>query len=159
MVAEVFLIAWRRIGDIPSDNEVAWLLAVARRVLSNAHRGDARRERLLVRLHEAVPVPSTDNRGSVDDNDAFDRVRDALARLRPADTEILQLTTWEELSHAEIAVVLDCSINAVAIRLHRARQRLADELATEWAATKHAEPGFEHAESTTPPAPLRDPER
>ena len=41
-----------------------------------------------------------------------------------------ELATWEQLTHAEIAVVvLDCSANAVGIRLHRARQRLSDVLA------------------------------
>ncbi|MEZ5228296.1 MAG: sigma-70 region 4 domain-containing protein [Acidimicrobiales bacterium] len=38
------------------------------------------------------------------------------------------MATWEELSHADIAVVLDCSTNAVAIRLLRARGHLADRL-------------------------------
>lgn len=62
-------------------------------------------------------------------DDAAERVQMVLARLRPADAELLQLATWEQLSHTEIAAVLDCSVNAVAIRLHRARQRLGEELA------------------------------
>lgn len=37
VVAEVFLIAWRRLQDVPLDAR-GWLLAVARRVQSNARR-------------------------------------------------------------------------------------------------------------------------
>lgn len=138
IVAEVFLVAWRRIGDIPSENELAWLLGVARRVLSNAARGDARRNRLIARMHEAaqaVPpdhlLPTSHTAGSPS-SEAGEAINAALGRLRPADAEILQLVAWEELSHAEIAAVLACSTNAVAIRLHRARQRLEDEFAKVW---------------------------
>ena len=135
VVAEVFLIAWRRVGDVPEDNELAWLLGVARRVLSNAHRGDARRDRLLARLHEATPraVPQDDMAGVIEADEAAANIGEALRRLRPADAEILQLAAWEQLGHAQIAIVLECSVNAVAIRLHRARQKLAEELAKGWA--------------------------
>jgi DNA-directed RNA polymerase specialized sigma24 family protein len=39
------------------------------------------------------------------------------------------LVYWEQLSHAEAAQVLGCSPNAVAIRTHRAKERLRDALA------------------------------
>ncbi|MEO7229495.1 MAG: sigma-70 region 4 domain-containing protein, partial [Candidatus Limnocylindrales bacterium] len=53
----------------------------------------------------------------------------ALARLRPGDQEVLRLVAWEDLDHAQIATVLGITANAVAIRLHRARQRFATTLA------------------------------
>ena len=52
----------------------------------------------------------------------------ALARLSSSDQELLRLVAWEELTHAEIAHVLDISVNAVTIRLHRARQRFEQSL-------------------------------
>jgi RNA polymerase sigma-70 factor (ECF subfamily) len=57
-----------------------------------------------------------------------DDVRDAIERLRPLDREVLRLVMWEGLSHGEAASVLDCSVNAVAQRLHNARERLRVEL-------------------------------
>jgi RNA polymerase sigma-70 factor (ECF subfamily) len=63
--------------------------------------------------------------GAGDDGDA---VRFALARLRPDDAEVLRLWAWEDLAPSDIATVLDVTPNAVSIRLHRARQRLAEEL-------------------------------
>jgi RNA polymerase sigma-70 factor, ECF subfamily len=140
VVADVFLTAWRRIGDIPDDYELAWLLAVARRVLANAYRGDARRDRLLARLHQAAPALQAVEIEAADDGEVAEQVRAALGRLRAADAEILQLATWEQLPHAQIAVVLDCTVNAVAIRLHRARRRLSEELAKEYGSTGHIEP-------------------
>ena len=52
----------------------------------------------------------------------------ALASLAPDDRELLRLWAWEELPPAEIAVVLKTTTNAVNIRLHRARRRLAARL-------------------------------
>ena len=52
-------------------------------------------------------------------------------RLGQADREVLRLAAWEELQPAEIAAVLGCSANAAAVRLHRARQRLAGEMTRE----------------------------
>jgi RNA polymerase sigma-70 factor, ECF subfamily len=128
-VAETFLVAWRRIGDIPADNELAWLFGVARRVLSNARRGDARRDKLLARLRQSATGDTVDVADlAVDASATAAAVRAAVARLRPEDAEVLQLAAWEQLSHAQIALVLETTTNAVGIRLYRARQRLAEEL-------------------------------
>jgi len=60
-----------------------------------------------------------------------DQVLAALDRLRDADREILRLAAWEELSHREIAQVVGCSDASVAVRLHRARNRLGREIQKE----------------------------
>ena len=60
-----------------------------------------------------------------------------LARLNEADREILLLAAWEELSTTEIAAVLGCSVNAAALRLHRARKRLTKVYEKENSATGH----------------------
>jgi RNA polymerase sigma factor (sigma-70 family) len=130
VVAETFLVAWRRIGDVPAgDDALPWLLGVARRVLANARRTDARRDRLLARLRQEPMVEVTE---AVDAaplaSDARAQILGALSRLRPGDAELLQLAVWEQLSHAQIALVLECSVNAVGIRLHRARKAFAAEL-------------------------------
>jgi RNA polymerase sigma factor (sigma-70 family) len=128
-VSETFLVAWRRLEAVPDgDGTLPWLLAVARRVLSNAHRGDVRRERLVSKIRHDRPEPPL---GSDDPGDVRLRQRAvavALARIRPGDAEVLQLVFWERLSHAQIAVVLDCSVNAVGIRVHRARRNLLSEI-------------------------------
>jgi len=52
----------------------------------------------------------------------------ALATLGERDREVLLLTAWEGLAPGEAATVLGCSRNAFAVRLHRARRRLASAL-------------------------------
>jgi RNA polymerase sigma factor (sigma-70 family) len=130
VVAETFLVARRRIGEVPGgDDALPWLLGVARRVLANARRGDARRDRLLARLRQVPGVEVTDPVDAAPlASETRAQIIGALGRLRPSDAEVLQLAVWEQLSHAQIAVALECSVNAVGIRLHRARKAFADEL-------------------------------
>jgi RNA polymerase sigma-70 factor (ECF subfamily) len=53
----------------------------------------------------------------------------ALDRLGEAEREAIRLAVWEDLPVRDIARVLDCSPNAVSLRLTRARKRLGRELA------------------------------
>jgi RNA polymerase sigma factor (sigma-70 family) len=117
-VAEVFLIAWRRLDEVPSGNGArAWLYGVARRVLANQARADARRVRLSEKLN-AQPIAVR-----IDDGPATMRVREALAALAPRDREVLLLAEWEGLTPAEIARVMECAAVTARGRLHRARRR------------------------------------
>jgi RNA polymerase sigma-70 factor (ECF subfamily) len=115
--AETFSIAWRRRRELPPE-ALPWLYGTARRVLANQRRGGSRWTGLLDRLRS---LPAQQAPGRTTAGPALD----ALALLREADREILRLLAWEELSHAEIAASLGITVNAVAIRIHRARQRYA----------------------------------
>ena len=121
VVSETFLVAWRRLDDVPSDAALPWLYGIARRTLANQRRGRERQGRLITRL-AALPGPCQDRD---EENRA---VLDALAALSAADQEVLRLIAWEGLTVAEIAVVLGCSTNAAALRLSRARRRLRRQL-------------------------------
>lgn len=55
-------------------------------------------------------------------------VRDALQNLAPKDREILLLKYTEDWSYHQLAVHLGIGHSAVEARLHRARQRLRDQL-------------------------------
>ena len=57
-----------------------------------------------------------------------DAIKKGLAALPPDDADLLRLWAWEQLTPGEIATVLEITSNAVSIRLHRARKKLADEL-------------------------------
>lgn len=129
VTAEVFTVAWRRFDAVPAPPEDRlWLYGVARRVVARHQRTLWRRARLHVRLStQRAPVePWGDGAG---DEERRAAVREAISQLRPAEREVLALVLWERLSHHEAAVVLGCSVNAVALRLHRARRRLRDVLA------------------------------
>jgi RNA polymerase sigma factor (sigma-70 family) len=127
ILAETFLVAWRRAGEVPAGGEARlWLYGVARRALANQRRGERRRDRLTQRLRSelAAAIPSDSMPAREDD-----RVRAALARLHPDDREVLRLTAWEGLSPSEAACALGVSAVAARSRLHRARRRFRQELA------------------------------
>jgi RNA polymerase sigma-70 factor (ECF subfamily) len=120
VVAETYLVAWRRLEDVPPGAEARpWLFGVARRVLANHYRGERRRlalaDRLRDSLHQAVPPPEVPEPSLVER---------AVERLGDDDRELLHLVAWEELAREEIAVAMGLSRAAVRVRLHRARTRL-----------------------------------
>ena len=127
VVAETFAIAWRRLDAVPAGEEaVLWLYGVARNVLANHRRGVARRRNLAVALAGEI----TERYARSAEESATDHaVGQAFRALPDDDREPLALVAWEGLDHGQIAAVLGCSRNAVRIRLHRARRRLARELA------------------------------
>jgi RNA polymerase sigma-70 factor, ECF subfamily len=122
VVAEVFLVCWRRFEEVPAD-PLPWLLGIARRVLSTQHRGEQRRLALAERLHE-VPLPDAPSVSGPDGS-----LGEALAGLGEGDRELLLLIAWEGLSPAQAAVVLRIKPATARVRLMRARRRLAQLLA------------------------------
>ncbi|MBA2641634.1 MAG: RNA polymerase sigma factor [Actinobacteria bacterium] len=125
VVADTFLVAWRRLDDVPAE-ALIWLLAVARKTLANHLRSAERRRALAGKLAEAssVPAPAADyptTDGSV--------VMKAFARIHKKDQEAIALVAWEGLTPRQAAVVVGCSSVAFRARLHRAKRRLETELA------------------------------
>jgi RNA polymerase sigma factor (sigma-70 family) len=127
ILAETFLTAWRRLDELPGgDDTRLWLYGVARRVLANYYRGERRRSALADRLRGELSASYLPPEISGEPA----RIAAALRALPEQDRELLTLAAWEALDYGQIAVVLGCSRNAVRIRLHRARARLAAELAS-----------------------------
>jgi RNA polymerase sigma-70 factor (ECF subfamily) len=125
LVAEVYLVAWRRIGDVPFPPEdLLWLLGVARNVVAHHRRSTALRLRLQDRLDRERPVQDT----SVE---VRNEVLEAVRHLPRREREALHLVVWEGLSSEDAAKVIGCSPNAIRIRVHRARRRLTDRLKVE----------------------------
>lgn len=123
--AETFLVAWRRLREVPPEPESRlWLYGVARRALANQRRGAGRRgrlaERLRVEARAALAAAPADER--------HEAVLAALERLRADDRELLLLIGWEQLTPTQAARILDISAVAARARLHRARRRLGNAL-------------------------------
>lgn len=130
VVAETYLVAWRRLEDaLGADSQIAWLYAIAYRVLANQRRTVHRRGRLSGRIRShRTPVTTADPAVAATDNAAVQAVYAALADLDPGDQELIRLAAFEELNHAEIAIVLGIRAGAVRSRLFRARQRLKEAM-------------------------------
>lgn len=122
VAADTFLVAWRRLEDVPA-NALPWLIAVARNTLLNERRRSRRQTAVTDRL-AAEPARAADAQDDV----SSDLVAVALSALSERDSEVLLLSVWEDLDRDAIAQILDCTRANVSVRLHRARRRFADEL-------------------------------
>jgi RNA polymerase sigma-70 factor, ECF subfamily len=124
VVAETFVVAWRRRADIPADGARLWLFGVARNVLANHRRETRRRDRLHLRILAEDPPPAEYQ----DAEPGGGELWQALAALPPDDRELLLLRAWDRLGASDIATLLGISAATVSSRLHKARRRLDREL-------------------------------
>jgi RNA polymerase sigma-70 factor, ECF subfamily len=124
VVAETFLVAWRRLDAVPADpgQVEPWLYGVARLVLANAERSAHRVQRVAARIGQESRGDQVPDTASAVTERA--RLGAALAGLTAADQEVLRLIGWEELDLAGAALAMGCSRSTMAVRLHRARRRL-----------------------------------
>ncbi|SDD25726.1 RNA polymerase sigma factor [Rhodococcus tukisamuensis] len=129
VVSETFLVAWRRLAEVP-DPALPWLLVVARNTMSNNRRTVRRHDALaaeMARIEQmTASAPATDvtvtNRAEV---------LEVLATLTLVEREALLLTAWDGLNATEAARVAGCSVPAMHVRLFRARRRLHTGLPAE----------------------------
>ena len=139
VLSETLLVCWRRLDELPAepDQTIPWVIVVARNLLANAQRAERRRSRLVGKIIALNPPASVvDDAGSEGAVDT-ELVRDALTQLRSVDAEMLRLWAWDGLESPQLATVLGISSNAAAIRLHRAKTRLKEELLKAQGAAGH----------------------
>lgn len=145
VVAETFLVAWRRLSEVPiGAGERPWLYAVARRTIANLRRTERRRTRLGRRLAQSLrtelathPTPSGETA----------EVLRAMTALADDDRELLLLVSWEGLSPSEAAKVIGISSLAARSRLHRARRRLRALLEERRSTARHGSPELDMEEA------------
>jgi RNA polymerase sigma-70 factor, ECF subfamily len=125
-IADTFLVAWRRLDEIP-DRTLPWLLGVARRVLADQRRAVRRRRSLSERLHVDALTDGV-GRDWAPPAGLTPELASALGALTEHEREALLLVAWDELSATDAARVAGCSAAAFRVRLHRARRRVADRL-------------------------------
>jgi RNA polymerase sigma factor (sigma-70 family) len=124
--SETFLVAWRRISDVPEPpNTLPYLYRIAGNVLSNQMRTARRRHRLTAKLAGLGVTPSQDPMTVVIQNSMDAEIVAAVRRLKSTDREIVMLAAWEDLPRETIAEMFGMTKAAVDQRIHRAYQRLA----------------------------------
>lgn len=116
VVADVFVIAWRKFDEIPDGFEQAWLFRTTWNVLANRHR-------------KFIELPFDELPDSPDDGDIADSViadvmlQQAWQTLSARDREVLRLVAWEGLNGSELAAALGISVSGAGVALSRARER------------------------------------
>lgn len=123
VVAEAFLIVWRRFSEVPAreDDARAWVFGIARNLLLNARRGEQRRQALGVRLAETAVSHRPSHADMVSSRVDLGR---AWALLSEVHQETLGLAIFENLSAPQAAQVVGISPVAFRLRLARARRSL-----------------------------------
>jgi RNA polymerase sigma-70 factor (ECF subfamily) len=124
LAADLFELAWAKRDSIPKGLELPWLFKSARYLISNQQRKLANRSRIFATFQEPVAAPSAEALALADLE-----LAQAWKALSGQEQEALSLWAWEGLNHKEIALALEISENAAAIRLSRAKKRLQNLLA------------------------------
>ena len=127
VVAETFLVAWRRFDALPRGEPLPWLLGTARNVIRSRYR-DEQRQRL-VAAEIGVWIAGAGSPDIADGVTERAAVLAALARLPENDRELLTLVAWHGLTPRAAAQVVGCTTATYFVRLHRARRRLTEAMA------------------------------
>lgn len=123
VVADAFLVVWRRLDELPKHHEDAraWIYGITRNVLLNSYRSEQRRQSLGIRLADVTAFSS-------DPDGDLVATRVDLARawrlLSEVHQETLGLAIFEDLKAPQAAAVLGISPVAFRLRLSRARRAL-----------------------------------
>ena len=118
LVQTALVVAWQRWNSIEADDPMAYV----RRVLVNAYLRGQRRRWTLER-----PVAEVPDQETVDETSASDvraSVRAALAQLPPKQRAVVVLRYFNDMSEAQTASALGCSIGNVKSQSSRALAKL-----------------------------------
>ena len=128
LLGETMVVAWRRVKELPSDDERArmWLFGIARGTLLNHSRGQRRRwalaDRIRLQVRESATAPPADEGAEV---------RDAIDRLELELAELIRLVHCERLSVAGASGLLGIPASTARGRYQRAKDQLRAALRQE----------------------------
>ena len=126
---DTLLLAWQKIGDFTAGGDFgAWIIQIARRLIANERRKDARRSRLLAgEITDLLMLmaPETDNVAARLENvDEIAVLRNCLEQLPPHGREVIRMRYFENQSPGAIACHLGRPSDSVRQHLLRLRRKL-----------------------------------
>ena len=135
LLHDIFLVVMRRRHEFRGEAKITtWLFRITQQVVRWRRRNDAIRRWLWGRhgqdsidARASVPTPIEE----IERSEQNRRLYAALDHLPEKYRTTLVLFALEGLSGEQIAELTDCEVNAVWVRLHRARAKLADLLIDE----------------------------
>ena len=130
---DTLLLAWEKIGEFSAGGDFgAWVAQIARRLIANERRKDARRSRLLagevtnVLLRMAGAGEAEAGAARMEKDEACAILRTCLEQLPPHGQEMIRLRYFEDLSPGAIAALLGRPSDAVRQILLRLRRTLLE---------------------------------
>lgn len=133
LAQETFVRVYRHRLEYRSSQKFStWLFAIATNLARNHARWRGRHPETLLGHENLSELPVISKDAPPDEqtiaNERIEAVQKAVSELPQDMREVLILSTWHGMSHAEIARVQDTSEKAVELRLYRARKLLRDLL-------------------------------
>jgi len=132
VVAATFLAAFRARPryDFARPDARPWIFGILTKEISRRRRTEQARFRAMARSYADGPAVGHADQVAADVSAQATRraLAGALARLAPAERDVLLLIAWGELTYAEIAEALGIPVGTVRSRLNRARRKLREAL-------------------------------
>lgn len=134
LVQETFLRAWRQLPQLqtmPTQQHRYWLFHVAKNLLTDYHRRQGARTKLVKQLEKLPPAVSTVGMNLVEQVEVSEKLAlldRAIQQLPEQLRAVLTLTVLGEMNSQEIAEVLERPAGTVRYQLAQARQQLAAAL-------------------------------
>lgn len=133
LVQETFVRVYRHRLEYRSSQKFStWLFAIATNLARNHARWRGRHPETLLGHENLSELPVISKDAPPDEqtiaNERIAAIQKAVSELPQDMREVLILSTWHGMSHAEIARVQNTSEKAVELRLYRARKLLRDLL-------------------------------
>jgi len=126
LTSETFIRAWGRRDRLRTETLKGYLFAIARNIFIKQQRVFSKSESLPEEVLDAAPDPHRTASARME----LDRVSRALSRMPSLDRLALVLRSEYSLPYEEIARVLEISVGAARVRVHRARRRLLAQAMT-----------------------------
>lgn len=129
IVQDIFLTALEKAGTFRGQSSLkTWLTVIALNRCRTHHRRRKIWRRVVATLtaRRSTPSPAADQPALSDE--VAREVRSAVAVLPSRDREVIVLLYFEHKTPAEIAELVGSSLNAIEVRLHRAKVKLRQSL-------------------------------
>jgi RNA polymerase sigma factor (sigma-70 family) len=123
---DAFIKAFNNLANFHRDAKFStWLYRIA---FNTAISYKRKHRHTFQSIENAIIAHSGDGEGALERSDKKKFLTMAMQKLGEADRTALSLFYLEEFSLEEIAEIMSMQANTIKVRIHRARQRVADEL-------------------------------
>lgn len=120
LAQEVFVIAWRQLPSFGGRSTFSsWLYRIAVNRCLNWRRGVSRRREAISNWQDHEESARGDSA-----SESAGPVQEAVMQLEPKLRAVIVLTVYEQMSHAEVALAMQCAETTVSWRVSKARKRL-----------------------------------
>ncbi len=130
LTSRVFYRAFGHIGNYVEKGVPfsAWLYRIAHNLIANWHRDTLRRKEVPIEDHVDLPIKADQPEKQVEKDQEMELLMKGIRRISPDRQQLILLKYLEDLSNAEIALIMGRSEGAIKSLYHRALIALREEM-------------------------------